>query len=308
MVKKMNNIEVIGVDVGNGLTKTVSSVFVSSVRDYGETKPALMDKVIMYEGKYYIVGGDRTKTKTDQKEDNTNLILALAGIGEELKVRNISDTHIIFSEGLPLERCFAENKKIDEEYYLKGKEVYFEYEDRPHKIFIEDVLVNPQCVSGIVDMLANNTIPDPSIVIDIGSWTVDILPIENGKPQGAKTKSLLDGVINCILRCNEEIRRRFGREVPEFQIQSVMLGDVDALPPKYSKIVIDEIKKYVKNLSDTLIENKYNTDTLTCVFMGGGAAVVKNYGKEFFPLAKYITNIHANAIGYEKIGNMAVRK
>ena len=301
-------IEVIGVDVGNGFTKTVSTEFVSSVRELGEVKPALTEKLVKYNNKYYVVGGERTKTKTDNKSDETNLILALAGIGEELKKRNIKDTDIIFSEGLPLERCIAEQKTYDEKYYLKGEKIYFEYEDEPHDIEIKDVLVNPQCCSAIIELLNSGTLPDPCIVIDVGSWTVDILPIEGNKPQGAKTKSLLNGVIDCLISCNAEIRRRTGKEVMESQIQQIMRGNPDALPPKYSTIVINEIKKYVKNLADTLIENKYNIDTLTCVFMGGGATVVKNYGKELFPMAKYITDIRANAIGYEQIGRLKLKK
>ena len=299
----MSERQVIGVDVGNGLTKTATQEFVSSVRDYGETKPALTDKMVMYDGKYYIVGGDRTKTKTDQKSDETSFILALAGIGSELNRRGVADANVVFSEGLPLERCFAENKLKDEQYYKKGQTIYFEYEDVPHTITMEDVLVNPQCVSGIIDLLAEGTLADPCIVVDVGSWTVDILPIENGKPQGAKVKSALEGIIRCLLRCNDEIRRRTGNEVLESQIQKIMMGDTSVLPPDYTKIIVDEIKKYIKNIADTLTENMFNIKTLPVVFMGGGAQVIKNYGKEFFPYAKYITDIHANAIGYEKIAN-----
>jgi len=155
-----DNIEVIGVDVGNGYTKTVHSDFVSAKRDWGETKPTLTDKLVSYNGKYYTVGGERTKTKTDQKKDDTCLTLALAGIGEELKYRGLRESKILLSEGLPLERCIESNKVFDEKYYLKGNTVEFEYEDIPYKIEIIDVLVNPQCVAGIVDMVANKELPD----------------------------------------------------------------------------------------------------------------------------------------------------
>lgn len=303
-----NKTEVIGVDVGNGLTKTASTEFVSSVRDYGETKPALNDRLVKYNNKYYIVGGDRTKTKTDQKQDDTAFILALAGIGEELNKRNITDANIVLSEGLPLERCIKENQIADIEYYKKGETISFEYEDVPHTIVIDDVIVSAQCVAGVVDLFAEGNMPDTCIIIDIGSWTVDILPVENGRPQVAKVKSVLEGVINCMVRCNDEIRRRTGKEVLENQIQQIMRGNLNALPPVYSKIVVDEIKKYVKNLYDILNENKFNTDVLPCIFMGGGASLIKQYGEEYFPLARYITNIRANAIGYEKIGNQKLGK
>lgn len=292
---------VIGVDVGNGLTKTASKYFISSVKDYGETKPALKDNLLMYDGKYYIIGGDRTKTKTDQKKDNTSLILTLAAIGAELNARGVGDASVTLSEGLPLERCTKDNQVKDEIYYKKGETISFEYEDVPHTIIMNDVKVNPQCLAGVIDLLAEKALPDTCLIIDVGSWTVDILPIENGRPQSAKVKSALEGVINCMVSCNNEIRRRTGSEVLESQIQKIMLGDTDALPPEYSNIIINEIKKYVQNIANILFENKYNINTLTCVFMGGGASVIKQYGMEYFPYSKFITNIHANAIGYEKI-------
>lgn len=298
-----NNVVVIGVDVGNGYTKTANTEFVSSVTDYGELKPALNDRLLKYNNKYYIVGGDRTKTKTDQKQDDTAFILALAGIGEELNRRGIGDTHLVLSEGLPLERCHKENQIADIEYYKKGETIYFEYEDVPHTIVMDDVIVSAQCVAGIADLVFDGAIPSTCIVVDIGSWTMDILPIENGRSQFSKVRSVHEGVINCMLNCNDEIRRRTGREVLESQIQQIMRGNQDALPPVYSKIVVDAIKKYAKNIFDTLTEMKFNVDTLDCIFMGGGATLIQQYGKEYFPSAKYVTNIRANAIGYERIGN-----
>jgi len=301
---------IVGVDVGNGFTKTASTSFVSSVKDFGETKPAIVDKTVFYDGRYYTVGGERTKTKTDRKEDNTNFILALAAIGEEFKVRQIreSTVRIVLSEGLPIERCIAANKDFDMQYYKKGERIYFEYEDIPRTIYIDDVVVNPQAASGIVDLLSKKKLPKRCLVVDIGSWTVDVLLVDNWKPQGASTKSLNDGVINCMLECNEEIRRRTGMEVMESQIQEVMAGDDSALPPKYANIIKEQIRKYVKRISDTLLENKYNTETLYVVFMGGGAALMERYGREYFPMAKYITDVHANAIGYEQIARVVARK
>ena len=81
-----------------------------------------------------------------------------------------------------------------------------------------------------------------------------------------------------------------------------------ALPPKYADIVEEETRKYVKSISDTLIENKYNTETLYIVFLGGGASLVERYGSELFPMSKYLTDIHANAIGYEQVARLLKKK
>lgn len=301
---------IVGVDVGNGYTKTVNSEFVSSIRDFGETKPAITDKTVKYNGRYYTVGGERTKTKTDNKEDSTDLILALAAIGEELKIRGIRENqvHVILSEGLPVERCIEDNQEFDKKYYLKGEKIEFEYEDTKRTIFMDDVIVNPQAVSGIAELISAKKIPKRCLVVDIGSWTMDVFMVDNWRAQGATTHSFLNGVINCLNACNDEIRRRTGMEVLESQIQEVMRGDKMALPPKYSKIVEEQIEKYVKGIADILNENKYNTETLYVVFMGGGAELVKRFGSELFPMSTYLTNIRANAIGYEQIAKVKARK
>lgn len=298
---------IVGVDVGNGLTKTVNSLFTSSVKCYGETKPSIMEKTIFFEGSYYSVGGKRSKTKTDQKEDNTALILTLAGLGEEFKIRHINPSNLILSEGLPLERCIEINQRFDEKYYKQGKTINFEYEDIPYRINIQKVFVNPQGVAGIIDKIQD--IPETCVVIDLGSWTMDVLLVIEGKPIIAESKSLLSGLIPCMLRCNEEIRRRTGKEVMEEQIQKIMQGKTGVLPPKYEDLIVENIKIYIRELYDVLNENGYNVDTLPCVFLGGGSIVVKNFGGEnIFPMSTYYTDIHLNAKGYEKIAAMKLRR
>lgn len=302
------NVEVIGVDVGYGLIKTVHSNFTTSVKDYGETKPPLMDRVVFFKGKYYSVGGDRSKAKVDKTADEDTYILTLAGIGEEMKLKGITKANIVLSVGLPLERCNGDTRTGLEDYYSREKEIRFSYEDIDYEITIERVVVNAQCVAGIIDMLQGKTLPKTCIIIDIGSWTIDILPIENYKPQQARAISLPNGVINCMNSCNNEIRRREGFDVSEGQIQQIMLGEKDALPPQFSNIVQKVISGYVKDIADTLMEYKYNIYTLPCIFMGGGASVVKNYGKELFPNSSYLLDISANAVGYEKIAKTLIKK
>ncbi len=301
---------IVGVDVGNGFTKTVNTEFVSSIRDFGETKPAILDRTIRYNNHYYTVGGERTMTKTDNKDDATDLILALSAIGEELKLRGIRENpvHVILSEGLPVERCIEDNQEFDKKYYLKGETVEFEYEGVERTVIMDDVIVNPQAVSGVAELLVGRKVPKRCVVVDIGSWTVDVFMVDEWKAQGATTQSFNEGVINCFNSCNNEIRRRTGMEVLESQIQDVIRGEQMVLSPKYTNIIEEQTKKYIKHLADKLKENKYNPEALHFVFMGGGAGIVERYGKEFFPMATYLTNIRANAIGYEKMAHIKCSK
>ena len=59
--KHMNNkLEVIGIDHGWSMMKTISQVFVTGVKEI-TTTPALFGDVLEYEGKFYKVGTVRSK-------------------------------------------------------------------------------------------------------------------------------------------------------------------------------------------------------------------------------------------------------
>ena len=65
--KDMNNkLEVIGIDHGWSMMKTISQVFVTGVKEI-TTTPALFGDVLEYEGKYYKVGTVRQEVKDNLK-------------------------------------------------------------------------------------------------------------------------------------------------------------------------------------------------------------------------------------------------
>ena len=61
--------------------------------------------------------------------------------------------------------------------------VRFRYEKKEYTIFIEDVLVYPQCYGAIVDRLPQMS--GQEIVVDIGSWTIDIMKVIDRVPDQA---------------------------------------------------------------------------------------------------------------------------
>ena len=298
----MSNYEIIGVDNGYGFTKTVHSNFVTALRDQGKVKPPFMDNVITYNGSYYVVGGERMKVKGDKTVDDQTYILTLAAIGEELRIRNRTRADVILSVGLPLERC-GEGSEPFKQYFKKENPVEFDWQDMRYTVNIIDVLVSPQGYSAIISEVS--TVANSTVLVDIGSWTIDILQIVNNIPQTAL--SLNDGVITCILNVNDAIRKETGNEVMESQIQDVMMGKVNALPEKYSKIAQKEIKRYVVKIAQTLQEHKLNLETLPFIFVGGGANLIKNYGMHLFSNARIIPEINANVLGYEKIARQIYR-
>ena len=67
--KHMNNkLEVIGIDHGWSMMKTISQVFVTGVKEI-TTTPALFGDVLEYEGKFYKVGTVRQEVTAHLKGD-----------------------------------------------------------------------------------------------------------------------------------------------------------------------------------------------------------------------------------------------
>lgn len=296
--------EIIGVDNGYGLTKTVHSVFPTALQDNGGVKPPFLDNVVTYDGHYYVIAGERMKIKEDKTVDDGTFHLTLAAIGEELQKRGKSNERdIVLSVGLPLERCGAGADSF-KKYFLRDKTIEFDWKSTHHAIDIKDVLVSPQGYSAIISEI--DTIPNSTVIVDIGSHTIDVCQLINNIPQ--VSFSLNDGVITCMIEINDAIRRESNNEVMESQIQEIMMGKYNALPEKYSLIAQQKCREYAAKVAQTLQERKLNLETLPFVILGGGSNIIKNYGMDMFANVRIISDINANAVGYEMIANKIYKK
>lgn len=102
-----NKLEVIGIDHGWSMMKTVTQVFVTGVKEI-TTTPALFGDVLEYDGKYYKIGTVRQEVKDTKVEDDSFYLLTLAAVAKELKKRGLSDAKVFLAVGLPLTRFGAE--------------------------------------------------------------------------------------------------------------------------------------------------------------------------------------------------------
>ena len=150
--KKMNNkLEVIGIDHGWSMMKTISQVFVTGVKEI-TTTPALFGDVLEYEGKFYKVGTVRQEVKDTKVEDDSFYLLTLAAVAKELKRRGLAKAKVFLAVGLPLTRFGAEKNDFIK-YLTKNKRVSFKYENESYHIEIDDVAVFPQCYAAVVDKI-----------------------------------------------------------------------------------------------------------------------------------------------------------
>ena len=296
--------EVIGIDHGWSLIKTADHVFVTGVREI-TSKPALFADTLEHGGRYYKIGGDRQEVKELKTGDDSFYLLTLAAIAKELKSRGgTEEADVLLAVGLPLTRFGAEKQGFIK-YLMRERDVAFSYEKTTYSIHMERVTVFPQCYAAVADKLM--LYAKKTLIVDIGSWTIDIMPVVRRSPDESKCVTIPRGLITCMRSINEQCVRRLNGEVDEGDIMHVMRhghGDIDGA---YLDIIKAGIADYVGKVHNSIREYGYNLQTTPIVFVGGGAAVMRNFGGHDRRNISYITDVRANARGYEHLALMAAR-
>ena len=299
-----NRVEVIGIDHGWSNIKTVSHVFVTGVKEI-TTEPAFSDGVLLYEGRYYKIGGSRQEVRDTKTEDNTFYLLTLAAVAKELRRRGLNEARVFLAVGLPLTR-FGSEKTDFVKYLADKKDVKFVFEDIKYHINIENIAVFPQCYAAVADRLQG--FGKKTLIVDIGSWTIDIMPVLNKVPDESKCVTIPKGLITCMRTINEQCVRQLNGELDESYIEGIMRTGKCEIDRKYYEIAKTEIEAFCERVYNSIREYGYNLSTTPIVFVGGGAVVMKNFGGLLQSNISYITDVKANAKGYEQLAHMALRK
>ena len=292
----------IGIDHGWANMKTVHTVFTSGVKEI-TTEPALFSNVLEYRGKYYKIGGSRLEVKKNKVSDDNYYLLTLAALAKELKQRGQKNAHVLLAVGLPLTR-FGDEKKDFISYLSRDREVVFRFEKVQYRIVIERVSVYPQCYGAVADMISS--FPVKQLVVDIGSWTVDIMPIMEHEPDESACVTQPHGMITCIRQINKECVRQLNEEVDEAVIRQMMIKGSDDIPEPYTRIIENEFRKYAQKIYLGIRELGYNMSLTPVIFVGGGAVIMKRFGGVEQGNIRYIEDICANAKGYESLGSSYV--
>ncbi|MGB4659464.1 MAG: ParM/StbA family protein [Mobilitalea sp.] len=299
-----NIIEVIGIDHGWSHIKSVTSVFSTSIEE--NPSPTFFKDVLEYQGKYYNIGGGRLEVKNTKVENEDFYLLTLAAIAKELAKRgDVRKSNVYLAVGLPLTR-FGEEKQAFIDYLSKNQEVHFKFEEKEYHIYIVKVSVYPQCYSAVTEMIPN--FQRRAVVVDIGSWTIDIMPVINKKPDDRRCNSLPHGLITCMREINRDCVKNFNYELEEADIEHyIRHRQLSNVPEEVLKL----IDKYLTNYADMIIrslkELEINVQTTPIIIVGGGASVVKNYCSVKLPNIEYKMDVKANAKGYEIMARIALR-
>ena len=290
--------KIIGVDVGYGQTKTANSCFSSGVKKL-PGRPPLSTQVIETNTGFYAIGGGKASIQKSKTEDESMRVLTMAGIAEELKKGGLTEAEVHLGVGAPLTRMGAE-KQTYLDYYNRIRDLSFRYEDVSYRVKLLSVRVFPQGYAGVVEYMKG--FRRSSLVIDIGSWTVDILPLSAYIPDQTRCKSLPLGTITCMNDINEALRQKFGQDADETTIKDVMIHGTSDIPADYLAVIRSGLMAYVKNLMDQIRALNFNPDLTQFIFIGGGAGIMKHFLSEGDKKNCLIyDDVHINAKGYENL-------
>lgn len=208
---------------------------------------------------------------------------------------------------MPLTR-FGLDKQSFHEYlssYFRTTREY-EFEGNHYTVRVKNIVLYPQGYSAIMGKI-HELRGEPSIIVcDIGSWTVDAMRLDKGIPNAELNRSLELGMIRCINDISEQLRRTIGVSVTDSQIEDVLIHGGSNLPVTANRIVLEYGKLYAERIISTLLENGLDVEAVPVIFSGGGASLIQNFIPETrFCNPEFITDLHANAKGYEYIARQA---
>ena len=302
----MGNRILLGLDNGNKCTKTSEGYIAESGFTKSNSEPISTSNLLIYEGKFYSIGGNRLSVQMDKTVNQDTFIMSLPAIADAVNIARIEDkSDVILGVGLPIVNYGTLKKKF-REYFLR-QDVKFNFNKKGYAINIIDCRVYPQGYASLItvfnsykDILCN--------VIDIGGYTVDIFRVENGIIDTASCYSLPDGIITLIANIQQELLKTNIR-LTETQIQDIILGREPVIFEADVKEIIKIMtNEYVENILAKIEEYGFEFRNPT-VFTGGGSMLLRKYIEEFTKVryADFLDQF-ANAKGYKILLEQELRR
>ncbi len=135
--------------------------------------------------------------------------------------------------------------------------------------------------------------------------------LDNSVPNAATCRSLELGVIRCVDEITEQVRRNTGLSVTDIQIERVLNGQSCSMDPAAKrKSLSGRGRLYTEKILSAIMEAGFDLKAIPSVIIGGGASILKRHVTPQDGLCRqvYLTDVHANASGYERIvGQMCAK-
>ena len=288
---------IIALDHGYGNIKTAHAIFKTGVT-VCEKEPTFSRNLLIYEGKYYLIGDEHKEFSVAKMGDQDYYILTLAAVGMELKLRGMNKASVHLAAGLPL-TWVGEQKEDFKAYLLQKKEVDFTFRGESFHVEFVGADVFPQGLSAVADHLRE--FKGVNMLCDIGNGTMNIMYINNGRAVQSKCFTEKYGTYQCVLAVREKLMQKFGVAVDDAVIEDVLrFGEAD-IGRKYLDAIRDVAKEYAAGIMRRLREHEYNPELMRLYVVGGGGCLIRNFA-DYDPERVTINDdICATAKGYERL-------
>ena len=286
---------VIGIDHGFGNIKTAHSCFKTGVTAYDQ-EPTFKSNLLVYDGRYYIIGDDHKEFIADKSQDQDYYILTLAAIAVELRFRDLTSARIYLAAGLPL-TWVSGQKDSFKAYLLQKDSVDFSFRGVDYHVDFAGAEIYPQGFSAVTDKLRD--FRGVNMLCDIGNGTMNIMYINNGKPVPSRCFTEKYGTYQCTLAVRESLLRQFGTAVDETVIERVIRTGTADISERYLMAIREAASAYVSGIFRRLREHEYDPELMRLFVVGGGGCMIKHFGRYDPDRVLIIDDICATAKGYE---------
>lgn len=303
-MKTFHETKIIGIDHGYGNIKTANCCFPTGVTVYNK-EPIFKENLLVWNGMYYLIGAEHKEFSPDKMLDGDYYVLTLAAIARELHIAGLDTADVFIAAGLPL-TWVSEQREDFKQYLLKHETVNFTFRGKDYHIRIVGADIYPQGFAAIVNHLSDFS--GVNMLCDIGNGTMNLMFVNDKKPDPRRCFTEKFGTQQCILQIRENLMRIHHADPPEEMLTRVLRFGTADIDDGYLKTITDTAKEYVADIFRRIREHGYDPKMMKLHVVGGGSCLIRNFAEYDERRVTIHGDICATAKGYERMLEMKLLK
>lgn len=273
-------------------------IFMENLVTQVDYTPLTNNGLLEYRGRKYIIGQGRLGKQATKTENDNYFLLTLAGIAKELNYqKREKTTHVELYAGVPL-TMFGAERKAFREYLWHKEQLSFNFEGVHYCFYLDKVKIYAQCYAAIANRMGDM---NRLRCVDLGSWTMDVLSVKDKIPMDKNAYTYEVGLITAFERIKKDGLPKVHCEIPEEDITDYIKGT--SVNDEFIPIIEKGLQEYADNVEAKLREIKVDLKHENIIYVGGGASVMKKFGRTKGRNIQYVTDVKANAIGYRYLAD-----
>lgn len=273
-------------------------IFMENLVTQVDYTPLTNNGLLEYRGRKYIIGQGRLGKQATKTENDNYFLLTIAGIAKELNYqKREKTTHVELYAGVPL-TMFGAERKAFREYLWHKEQLSFNFEGVHYCFYLDKVKIYAQCYAAIANRMGDM---NRLRCVDLGSWTMDVLSVKDKIPMDKDAYTYEVGLITAFERIKKDGLPKVHCEIPEEDITDYLKGT--SVNDEFIPIIEKGLQEYADNVEAKLREIKVDLKHENIIYVGGGASVMKKFGRTKGRNIQYVTDVKANAIGYRYLAD-----